>query len=67
MTCWSWRSPLELDENVGPVDDRAVIARRVGVAENTVRSIAERFVDSGGDVEATITRKQPDAPPVPRS
>jgi hypothetical protein len=56
---------LELDENQGPVDDRAVIARRVGVAENTVRLIAKRFVDTGGDVEATITRKQREAPPVP--
>ncbi len=56
---------LELDENHGPVADRAVIAERVGVAENTVRSIAKRFVDTGGDVEATIARKQREAPPVP--
>ncbi|MBA3528986.1 MAG: helix-turn-helix domain-containing protein [Propionibacteriaceae bacterium] len=56
---------LELDENRGPVDDRAVIAQRVGVAENTVRSIARRFVDTGGDVEATISRKQRLDPPVP--
>ncbi len=28
---------LELDENAGPVDDRAVIAGRVGLSEETVR------------------------------
>jgi hypothetical protein len=28
---------LELDENAGPVADRAVIADRVGTSENTVR------------------------------
>ena len=44
---------------------RAVVARRVGVSETTVRSIAQRFVESGGDVETTITRKQRPGPPVP--
>ena len=33
---------------------RAVVARRLGVSETTVRVVAERFVDSGGDVGATI-------------
>jgi len=56
---------LELDENAGPVPDRAVIAHRVGVAENTVRLITKRFVETGGDVEATISRKQRETPPVP--
>ena len=56
---------LELDENAGPVADRAVIAHRVGVAENTVRLIAKRFVETDGDVEATISRKQRLVPPVP--
>jgi len=56
---------LELDENAGPVDDRAVIAARVGVSEETVRQVAKRFVATGGDVQATITRKQRAAPPVP--
>jgi hypothetical protein len=56
---------LELDENAGPVADRAVIAGRVGVAVNTVRLIAKRFVETGGDVEATIGRKQRLVPPVP--
>ena len=52
---------LALDEDVGPV----VVARQVGVSETTVRSIAQRFVDSDGDVETTITRKQRLTPPVP--
>ena len=56
---------LELDENVGPVADRAVIADRVGVAVNTVRLVAKRFVETDGDVEATISRKQRLVPPVP--
>src|SRR6476659_1855529 len=59
------RELLELDENAGPVDDRAVIAARVGVSEETVRQVAKRFVATGGDVQATITRKQRAAPPVP--
>ena len=56
---------LELDENAGPVDDRAVIAGRVGLSEETVRQVAKRFVATGGDAAATITRKQREAPPVP--
>ena len=52
---------LALDEDAGP----AVVARQVGVSETTVGSIAQRFVETGGDVEATITRKQRSSPPVP--
>ena len=45
---------------------RAVaVARQVGVSETTVRVILQRFVESGGDVETTITRKQRLTPPVP--
>jgi hypothetical protein len=55
---------LELDENAGPVADRAVIAGRVGVVVNTLRLIAKRFVEADGDVEATISRKRL-VPPVP--
>lgn len=56
---------LELDENAGPVDDRAVVAARLSVAEETVRQVAKRFVESDGDVRATISRKQRSTPPVP--
>jgi Homeodomain-like domain len=56
---------LELDENAGPVAGQATIADRVGVAVNTVRHVAKRFVDSGGDIEAAISRKQRLLPPVP--
>lgn len=55
---------LESDENAGPVADRAVIAQRVGVAEDTVRAIAKRFVETGGEIEATINRKQRETPPI---
>lgn len=55
---------LELDENHNPTAERAVVADRVGLSEETVRQVAKRFAATGGDVEATITRKQRDAPPV---
>jgi hypothetical protein len=55
---------LELDENAGPVADRAVIADRVGVSENTVRAVAKRFDETDGDVLATIGRKPRETPPV---
>jgi transposase len=55
---------LELDENAGPVADRAVIADRVGVSTNTVRAVAKRFAETGGDVLATIGRKPRETPPV---
>jgi hypothetical protein len=56
---------LELDECAGPVAERAVIAERVGLSGESVRLIAKRFVETGGDVEATIGRKQRLVPPVP--
>ena len=55
---------LELDENAGPVADRAVIADRVGTSANTVRAIAKRFAETDGDVLATIGRKPRQTPPV---
>ena len=55
---------LELDENAGPVADRAVIADRVGTSVNTVLAIAKRFDETGGDVLATIGRKPRLTPPV---
>src|SRR5918994_3815735 len=56
---------LELDEAAGPVDDRAVVAGRVGGSEETVRVIAKRFAETGGDVGATISRKRRLGPPGP--
>jgi transposase len=56
---------LELDTNAGEVDYREVIAGRVGVSAETVRLIAKRFTDTGGDVYATISRRKPGQPPVP--
>jgi len=56
---------LELDENAGLVDDRAVIGERVGVSTNTVGLVAKWFGETGGDVWATIGRKQRVWPPVP--
>jgi len=55
---------LELDENAGPVPDRAVIADRVATSTNTVLAVAKRFADTGGDVLATIGRKPRETPPV---
>jgi len=43
---------------------RAAAARQVGVSETTVRSVVNRFVESGGDVEAAISRKRREEPPV---
>ena len=55
---------LELDENDGPVPDRAVIADRVGTSVNTVLAIAKRFDETSGDVLVTIGRKRRQTPPV---
>ena len=55
---------LELVEDAGPVADQVVVAERVGVAVNTVRAVARRFVATRGDVEATIGRKPRETPPV---
>jgi hypothetical protein len=57
---------LELDQNHHElVDEQAVVADRVGVSTTTVRQVAKRFVATGGDVSATISRKQRARPPVP--
>ena len=56
---------LALDTSGGEVDDRVVIAERVGVSCETVRLVSKRFVETGGDVWATIGRKQREHPPVP--
>jgi hypothetical protein len=56
---------LGLDGDDGSASRRAAVALQVGVTETTVRTIALRFVETGGDVEATISRKQRLSPPVP--
>jgi hypothetical protein len=53
---------LALDTSVGDVDERAVIADRVGVSCETVRLVSKRFVETGGDVWATIERQAAGGP-----
>lgn len=56
---------LALDTSVGEVDAIEVIAARLGVSRETLRLVAKRFAETGGDVHATITRKVRGPPPVP--
>ena len=42
---------LALDTSVGEVDPKEVIAARVGVSGETLRLVAKRFAETGGDVE----------------
>ncbi|WP_326570060.1 helix-turn-helix domain-containing protein [Actinacidiphila glaucinigra] len=56
---------LALDTSAGEIDSQDAIAARVGVSGETLRLVAKRFAESGGDVEATIQRKPRDLPPVP--
>jgi len=56
---------LALDGSDGSPAERVLVARQIGVSETTVRSVAERFGETGGDAEATITRKRRATPPVP--
>ncbi|WNI14094.1 helix-turn-helix domain-containing protein [Actinacidiphila sp. ITFR-21] len=55
---------LALDTSVGVVDPKEEIAARLGVSGETIRLVARRFAETGGDVHATIARKQRDLPPV---
>jgi Homeodomain-like domain len=55
---------LALDTSVGEVDPKEVIAARVGVSGETLRLVAKRFAETGGDVWATIEGKQREHPPV---
>ncbi len=55
---------LALDTSVGEVDSKEVVAARLGVSGETLRLVAQRFVETGGDVHATIARKQRAHPPV---
>lgn len=56
---------LALDTSVGEPDPKEVIAARLGVSGETLRLVARRFAETGGDVLATISRKKRDLPPVP--
>jgi hypothetical protein len=55
---------LELDENAGPVPDQVVVAQRAATSTTTVRVVAKRFAETGGDILATIGRKPRQSPPV---
>jgi hypothetical protein len=56
---------LALDTAVGKPDPKEVIAARLGVSGETLRLVAKRFAETGGDIWATIGRKQRLLPPVP--
>jgi hypothetical protein len=56
---------LALDTSLGEVDSKEVIAAWLGVCGETLRLVAKRFTETGGDVHATIARKKRDLPPVP--
>jgi biotin operon repressor len=56
---------LALDTSVGELDSLEVIAARLGVSREMLRLVAKRFAETGGDVQATISRKKRDLPPVP--
>lgn len=54
-----------MDTSVGLVDPVEVIVARLGVSDETLRLVAKRFTDTGGDVHATIGRKKAPGTPVP--
>lgn len=55
---------LALDTSAGEIEEKEVIAARLGVSGETLRLVAKRFADTGGDVHATISRKKRALPPV---
>jgi len=56
---------LALDTSMGEIDFKEEIAARLEVSGETLRLVAKRFVDTGGDIYATIGRKQREFPAVP--
>ena len=56
---------LALDTSKGEIDLTEAIADRLEVSGETLRLVAKRFADTGGDIYATIRRKKPAGPPVP--
>jgi transposase len=59
------RALLALDTSEGGAGSQEAIAARLGVSGETLWLVAKRFAETGGDVHATITRKQRAMPPVP--
>ena len=59
---------LELDENDpsrdGPVPTQEGVAERAGVHVDTVVKTSRAYAERGGEVEATISRKKRQTPPV---
>ena len=55
---------LELDDARRQPVGRREIAQRVGVDPQTITNVARVYVERGGDVAATIARKQRLTPPV---
>jgi transposase len=56
---------LALDTSTGEIGAKEAIAVRLGVSGETLRLVAKRFAETGGDVQATISRRKRDLPPVP--
>jgi hypothetical protein len=56
---------LALDISAGEVDSAEVITARLGVSGETLRLVAKRFAESGGDLWVTVGRKKRATPPVP--
>ena len=55
---------LALDTSVGTVEAQEVLVVRLGVSAETLRLVAKRFADTGGDGLATIARKKREQPAV---
>lgn len=56
---------LALDTSTRETGFTQEIAARLEVSGETLRLVAKRFADTGGDVHATIGRKKAAGPPVP--
>ncbi|WP_327579815.1 helix-turn-helix domain-containing protein [Streptomyces sp. NBC_00145] len=56
---------LALDTSAGAIGSQDAVAARAGVSGETLRLVAKRFAETGGDVHATVTRKKRELPPVP--
>lgn len=55
---------LALDTALGEVDPQDALVARLGVSAETLRLVAKRFADTGGDALATIARKKREQPAV---